>query len=123
MYGLFIASSASAFSAALAELPQMEEIVGRFYPGVDIGSAEGMLQLAFISFGLLMVGFAAAMQVSGWASDENERRLELILAAPITRFGWGGFVPARACWFRWPSSAFSFRRSSPSGQPPTATTP
>ena len=89
LYGLFIASSASAFSAALAELPQMEEIVSRFYPGVDIGSAEGMLQLAFMGFGLLMVGFAAAMLVSGWASDENERRLELILAAPTTRFGWG----------------------------------
>ena len=88
LYGLFIASSASAFSAALAELPQMAEIVARFYPGVDIGSAEGMLQLAFMGFGLLMVGFAAAMLVSGWASDESERRLELILAAPTTRFGW-----------------------------------
>jgi ABC-2 type transport system permease protein len=89
VYGLFIASSASAFSAALSELPQMEEIVGRFYPGVDIGSAEGMLQLAFMGFGLLMVGFAAAMLVAGWASDESERRLELVLASPTTRFGWG----------------------------------
>lgn len=110
LYGLFIASSASAFSAALAELPQMEEIVSRFYPGVDIGSAEGMLQLAFMGFGLLMVGFAAAMLVSGWASDESERRLELILAAPITRFGWGSRL-ARACSWRSRSWACSCRRS------------
>ena len=89
LYGMFIASSASAFSEALTELPQMEQIVARFYPGVDIGSAEGMLQLAFMGFGLLMVGFAAATLVGGWASDESERRLELILAAPITRFRWG----------------------------------
>ena len=89
LYGMFIASSASTFSEALSELPQMEEIVARFYPGVDIGSAEGMLQLAFMGFGLLMVGFAAATLVGGWASDETERRLELILAAPVTRFRWG----------------------------------
>jgi len=89
LYGMFIASSASAFSEALTELPQMEQIVARFYPGVDIGSAEGMLQLAFMGFGLLMVGFAAATLVGGWASDESERRLELILAGPITRFRWG----------------------------------
>jgi ABC-2 type transport system permease protein len=89
LYGLFIASSASAFARALAELPQMEEIVRRFYPGVDIATSEGMLQLAFMGFGLLMVGFAAAMLVAGWASDEGEGRLEVILGAPLTRFRWG----------------------------------
>jgi ABC-2 type transport system permease protein len=47
-----------------------------------------MLQLAFMGFGLLMMGFTAATLVSGWASDEGERRLELILAAPLTRFRW-----------------------------------
>jgi ABC-2 type transport system permease protein len=89
LYGLLIASSASAFSEALEGIPQMSEIVERFYPGVDIGSSEGMLQLAFMGFGLLLVGFAAAMLVAGWASDEGERRLELILGAPLTRFRWG----------------------------------
>lgn len=89
LYGLAIASSGSAFAAALAELPQMGAIVERFYPGIDLGTPGAMLQLAFMGFGLLMTGFAAAMLVSGWASDEGERRLELVLAAPLTRFRWG----------------------------------
>jgi ABC-2 type transport system permease protein len=89
LYGLFIASSASAFSQVFSDLPQMQEIVRRFFPGVDIASSEGMLQLAFMGFGLLMIGFAAATLVAGWSSDEGEGRLELILAAPLTRFGWG----------------------------------
>lgn len=88
LYGLFIASSASAFSQVFADLPQMQEIVQRFFPGIDIATSEGMLQLAFMGFGLLMIGFAAATLVAGWASDEGEGRLELILAAPLTRLGW-----------------------------------
>lgn len=89
LYGLTIASSGSAFAEALAELPQMGEIVQRFYPGIDLGTPGAMLQLAFMGFGLLLTGFAAATLVSGWASDEGERRLEMILAAPLTRFRWG----------------------------------
>lgn len=89
LYGMAIASSGSAFAEALAELPQMGEIVRRFYPGIDLGTPGAMLQLAFMGFGLLLTGFAAATLVSGWASDEDERRLEMVLGAPLTRFRWG----------------------------------
>jgi ABC-2 type transport system permease protein len=88
LYGLAIASSGSAFAEALEGIPQMGEIIERFYPGVDLASPGGMLQLAFMGFALLMMGFAAAVLVSGWASDEGERRLELVLSAPVTRFRW-----------------------------------
>ena len=36
----------------------------------------------------MAVGLAAATFVAGWASDENERRLEVVLGAPMTRSGW-----------------------------------
>lgn len=35
-----------------------------------------------------MLGLAAATFVSGWASDESERRLEFVLGAPIGRAAW-----------------------------------
>jgi ABC-2 type transport system permease protein len=35
-----------------------------------------------------MIGFAAAAMVGGWASDESEGRLELLLTTPVARARW-----------------------------------
>lgn len=86
--GLVYALNAEAFIEALRSIPQVEEMVSRFYPGVDIFSAGGILQLVFFGFGTLLIAAAAGMLVSGWASDETERRLEMGLAAPIGRSRW-----------------------------------
>ena len=52
----------------------------------DLASAAGFLQLAFFSEAILFLSIATATLVSGWASDEGERRLEgLVLERDGTR--------------------------------------
>lgn len=87
-YGLFIALSAEEFRQLMNSLPQMAEIVRRFYPGLDVMAAGGMLQLAMFGMASLLVGLAASTLVDGWAADETDRRLELVLAAPLGRLAW-----------------------------------
>ena len=88
VYGALIASSAEAFIESVTSLPGFEEMIRRLYPGVDITQPTGILQLAFFAFGTLLVAFASAAFVGGWASDETEGRLDFILAAPIRRVRW-----------------------------------
>jgi ABC-2 type transport system permease protein len=88
LYGLFIAVSAEEFARVLAAIPQMREIFDRFYPGVDMLTAGGLLQLTMFNFASLIVGLAAATLVGAWASDETERRLEILLATPVARVSW-----------------------------------
>jgi ABC-2 type transport system permease protein len=88
LYGLAIASSASALAEQLGRIPQIQEIIRRFLPNADFSSSSGILQLTFFGFGSVLMGLAAATMVAGWASDEGERRLETILGAPLTRFRW-----------------------------------
>ncbi len=87
-YGLFIAVSAREFGQLVESLPQLGQIVERFYPGVDLTSAGGLLQLTMFNFSSLMFGLAAATLVGGWASDETDRRLEIVLSTPIRRTAW-----------------------------------
>jgi ABC-2 type transport system permease protein len=57
-------------------------------PGVDLTTTAGFLQLAFVDFGLVLAGLAAATFVAGRSSDETGGRLELLLATPLTRARW-----------------------------------
>lgn len=88
LFGLLISFSVDEFVEALSGIPQIVEMIGRLFPDADILSAAGFLQLAFFSEAILFISVAAAALVAGWASDEGERRLELVLAAPLTRAGW-----------------------------------
>ena len=88
LYGVVLATSADEFVAVLADIPQMVEMVERLFPGADILSVGGFLQLAFFSEAIILVGLGTAFLVSGWASDESERRIEMILGAPVSRIGW-----------------------------------
>lgn len=88
LFGLVIASSVDEFVRTLSSIPQVVQLVQGLFPDADILSAGGFLQLAFFSEAILFVTIAAATLVGGWASDEEERRLELLLSAPTTRAGW-----------------------------------
>ena len=87
-YGLLIATSASGFARALSQIPGIARLIEQVYPGLDWRSSAGVLQLAFVSNGLLYFGLGVAVLVSGWASDERERRLDIVLAGPISRARW-----------------------------------
>ena len=41
-----------------------------------------------MQLGTIFAGFAAASLVGGWASDESEGRMEMLLTAPVARFRW-----------------------------------
>jgi ABC-2 type transport system permease protein len=86
--GLVFALNLDAMRQAFASLPQIQTIVSRIYPGVDIFSAGGILQLVFFGFGALIVTAAAAMLAAGWAADETQGRLEVVLSVPMSRVTW-----------------------------------
>jgi ABC-2 type transport system permease protein len=88
VYGAAIASSAPSLADTLSRTPQLSQMVARFYPAIDFDTSEGVLQLAFFGFGLLLVGLAAAALVGGWAGDELEHRLDLVLSTPTSRVRW-----------------------------------
>jgi ABC-2 type transport system permease protein len=87
-FGFFVAVSADEFSKVLAQIPQLGELLERFFPGLDLSTAAGVLQLMFITFSGLLYGLAAAALAHGWGADEREGRLETVLAVPMSRVGW-----------------------------------
>jgi len=88
VFGFFIASSADQFVATLGQIPQIVQMVKAIFPNDDIISTGGFLQLAFFSEAIIVIGLAGAGFVGAWASDETERRLEVVLGAPISRASW-----------------------------------
>jgi ABC-2 type transport system permease protein len=88
LFGLFIASSADQFVATIGQIPQVVEMIKAIFPNDDILSTGGFLQLAFFSEAIIVIGLAAGGFVGAWASDEGERRLEVILGAPVSRTSW-----------------------------------
>jgi ABC-2 type transport system permease protein len=87
-FGLALGGSASGFMDQLANSPQFIELLESIFPGIDYASAGGFLQLLFVEFGVILAGLAAATFVAGWASDETSGRLEMVLAAPLSRRRW-----------------------------------
>ncbi len=75
------------------------KLLNQVFPGFDIRSVGGFLQLLFVEFGLILAGLAAATLVAVWASDETSGRLEFLLATPLSRSRWvtsgGGRGPRR----------------------------
>ena len=88
--GFVFGAAASSFSATLGELsPETLELFQGIFPSVNLLDGAGaFLQLAYITFGLILAGFAASTLVKGWASDETEGRLELLLSTPMSRARW-----------------------------------
>jgi ABC-2 type transport system permease protein len=88
IYGLVIAASATAFTDLIQTSPDVAKLLQTAFPGVDILSVGGFLQLLFVQFGLILAGLAAATLVGAWASDETSGRLEMLLATPLARARW-----------------------------------
>ena len=88
IFGLAIATLSAALADTIRDSPDLVALLARVFPGVDIATAGGFLQLVFIELGFIVVGFAAATLVGGWASDETSGRLEVVLSSPMARRGW-----------------------------------
>jgi ABC-2 type transport system permease protein len=88
VFGAVIASAVDEFVETIGRVPQIVAMIERFMPDADILSVGGFLQLAFFQQGIVILGIAASVLVAGWASDEGDRRLELLLSAPLTRMAW-----------------------------------
>jgi len=88
LYAVFIVASAEAFATGLGSLPQIVDIIETIYPGIDIGQPSGVLQLTFFAFGSFIFGLAGASLLVGWASDEGDKRLDVVLATSLSRGRW-----------------------------------
>jgi len=88
LYAALIGASSLSFADELAKSPDTARLFATLFKGYDITTGGGFLQLLFAYMGYLIAGLAASTLVSGWASDENGRRLELLLASPLGRARW-----------------------------------
>ena len=89
VFGFVIAAASGSLADAFKDLsPDTLAIFSNVFPNVDITSAGGFLQVVFIELGFIIVGFAAATLVGGWASDETSGRLEMLIATPLGRARW-----------------------------------
>jgi ABC-2 type transport system permease protein len=88
LYGFIIAVSVTDLQRVIAETPTLEEVFRLAFPNADLGEPGFALQVLFVQLGTLLGGAAAAALVSGWASDESDGRMEMLLTAPVGRFRW-----------------------------------
>jgi ABC-2 type transport system permease protein len=88
LFGMVVAAMSRSFADELRKLPDIEAFFASAFPGIDTGSAGGFLQFVFVDMGIVIVGFAVATLIAGWASDETSGRVELLLTAPVSRRGW-----------------------------------
>ena len=88
LFAALIAASSRSFADSLSKSPDTAKLLTTVFKGYDITTGGGFLQLLYAYMGYLVAGLAAATFVSGWASDENGHRLELLLASPLGRSRW-----------------------------------
>ncbi len=87
VFGVMLASLAGEMTSQLTGDENLLKVLQTGFPGLDLTTAGGFLQL-FIEIFYIVAGFAAATFVSRWASDETGGRLEEVLATPLTRSRW-----------------------------------
>ena len=88
VFAALVGGSSRSFSDELANSPDTLKLIQSVFPKYDIASAGGFLQLMFAYMGFIVAGLGATTLVAGWASDENDRRLEMLLASPLGRARW-----------------------------------
>jgi len=88
LFGLAIAGSGKSFIDELGKATDFVKLLNQVFPGFDIRSVGGFLQLLYVEFGMILAGLAAATLVAVWAGDETSGRLELLLATPLSRVRW-----------------------------------
>lgn len=87
IYAALIAGSSAGFSDELKG-NTFTDLLKEIFPRYNLLTPEGFLQLMFAYMGFIVVGLAASTLISGWASDEGESRLEMLLATPMGRARW-----------------------------------
>ncbi|MGD0862080.1 MAG: hypothetical protein ABSA21_04900 [Candidatus Limnocylindrales bacterium] len=88
LYAALVAASSRSFADELSKSPDTANLFRSLFKGYDVTTGGGFLQLLFAYMGYLVAGLGAATLVAGWASDENSRRLEMLLASPLGRARW-----------------------------------
>jgi ABC-2 type transport system permease protein len=87
LMGAIIASFVGTMADQIGKDPNLSSTFAAIFKGYDLTSAGGWLQL-YAQLLLIAAGFGAATFVSKWASDEQDGRLELLLATPMARARW-----------------------------------
>ena len=89
LMGFIFGAASLSLTASLDKLgPETRQIWQTIFPNIDLSGAGAFLQLAFVTFGFILAGFAASTLVRGWASDETVGRLEMLLTTPMSRVRW-----------------------------------
>jgi ABC-2 type transport system permease protein len=88
VYALLVAASSRSFAAELDKSPDTFQLFTTLFKGYDIRTGGGFLQLIFVYLGFIVAGLGSSTLVAGWASDESGRRLEMLLATPLSRARW-----------------------------------
>jgi ABC-2 type transport system permease protein len=87
LVGIVYTSFAASLADQIGSLGSIEDTFSKIFPGIDLASAGGWLQL-YAELLYIAAGFAAATFVSKWASDEIDGRLETVLTTPMARARW-----------------------------------
>lgn len=87
LVGIVYTSFAASLADQIGGVGSIQDTFARVFPGIDLGSAGGWLQL-YAELLYIAAGFGAVTFVSKWASDETEGRLETVLVTPLARAGW-----------------------------------
>jgi ABC-2 type transport system permease protein len=87
IFTLAMAAISKGLADDVAKSPDLLKTFSQIFPGFGITTAGGFMQL-MIQLEYIVVGFAAATLVSGWASDETSGRLEMLLSTPLARPRW-----------------------------------
>jgi ABC-2 type transport system permease protein len=87
LIGILYASLSGVLADQLGSAPSFQGVFEALFPGIDLASIGGWLQL-YAELLYIVAGFAAATFVSRWASDETDGRLEVLLATPMARARW-----------------------------------
>jgi ABC-2 type transport system permease protein len=88
LFALAIAASGDQLRESIADQPAIVELFEVAFPNLDINAPGFGLQIAFLAFGYLAAAAAAGTLVGGWASDELEGRLEMVLSTAASRARW-----------------------------------
>jgi ABC-2 type transport system permease protein len=87
LMGLVVASLTGTFADELAKQPNFESLLKAMFRDFDITSAGGLLQ-GYAQVLFVVAGLAGATFIAKWASDETDRRLEMVLTTPLARARW-----------------------------------
>jgi ABC-2 type transport system permease protein len=87
LMGALVAALVGTMADQIGKDPNLSSTFAAIFKGFNLASAGGWLQL-YVQLLLIAAGFGAATFVSKWASDEQDGRLEMILATPLARARW-----------------------------------